>query len=464
MKHKGGYAYIYTIGCQMNSYDSEKLAAILAAMDYRKTDTLDQANIVICNTCSIREKAQEKAFSFLGTLASKKKKNPDLISIMAGCVAQQEGAKVFKRLPHLDIVMGTQAFHRLPDLIAKVQSEREKGKRWRGVDIQDSHQIFESMPDFSTLARGKVSKFVTIMQGCDNYCTYCVVPYVRGRERSRLPASIVEEISILAESGVREVTLLGQNVNSYGKKEGICSFPELLRQINEISKIERIRFATSHPKDLSNDLIYAIRDLDKVCNQLHLPVQSGSNAILKKMNRKYTREIYLERIETLRAHCPDIGLSSDMIVGFPSETREDFDETLDLIRTVRFDGIFAFAYSDRPNAPAASFSGALAEDEKMARLNELLALQEHYTELSNRSAVGSVQSVLVEGKSVKKRQVRDMEGEPNKTMEDLPQMTGRTESGKIVHFYAEGIETGDMVKIKIEQGYPHSLWGRVTLN
>ena len=232
-------------------------------------------------------------------------------------------------------------------------------------------------------------------------------------------------------------------------------------QINEIPNIERIRFATSHPKDLSNDLIYAIRDLDKVCNQLHLPVQSGSNAILKKMNRKYTREIYLERIETLRAHCPDIGLSSDMIVGFPSETRDDFEGTLDLIRTVRFDGIFAFAYSDRPNAPAASFSGALAEDEKMARLNELLALQEHYTEASNLAAVGSVQTVLVEGKSLKKRQMRDMAGESNKTMEDLPQMTGRTESGKIVHFYAEGIETGDMVKIKIEQGYPHSLWGSV---
>ncbi|SLM33007.1 (Dimethylallyl)adenosine tRNA methylthiotransferase MiaB [Desulfamplus magnetovallimortis] len=495
MKLKG-YAYIYTIGCQMNTYDSEKLAATLASIGYGKTEDLDKADVVVCNTCSIREKAQEKAYSFLGTLAAKKRKNPNIVAVMSGCVAQQEGEKVFKRIPHLDIVMGTQAFERLPELISMVHTKRMRSEKSRVTDTGESIKIFESMPDFSTLDNEKVSRFVTIMQGCDNFCTYCVVPYVRGRERSRNPESIVKEIAILADAGVREITLLGQNVNSYGKKEGICSFPELLEKINSIAGLERIRFATSHPKDLSDDLIFAIRDLDKVCNQLHLPVQSGSNAILKKMNRNYTRESYLERIDTLRKHCPGIGISSDMIVGFPSETREDFDLTLDLVKTVEFDGLFAFAYSDRPNAPAAHFPGALDEKEKMARLNELLELQEYYTQKANQALKGSVETVLVEGQSLKKRHTYP-EGDEFKNSEvnrdltlkgsdvhrdlplkgcdvhsdltrnscnvhrDLPQMTGRTDSGKIVHFQAKDIEPGQMVQIRIEHAYPHSLWGTV---
>ncbi|MBF0378708.1 MAG: tRNA (N6-isopentenyl adenosine(37)-C2)-methylthiotransferase MiaB [Desulfamplus sp.] len=512
-----GYSYIYTIGCQMNSYDSEKIASILDNIGYLKTDKLEQADIVVCNTCSIREKAQEKAFSFLGTLANKKLKNPNLISIMSGCVAQQEGEKVFKRIPHLDIVMGTQAFARLPNLIKLVQlSKKEPNAKKHIVDIEDSAKIFESMPYFSkpdfsqshfeenansfnfkvkkdrfevkndkygakeeNFEDKKVSRFVTIMQGCDNFCTYCIVPYVRGRERSRTPQSIVQEIKILADSGVKEVTLLGQNVNSYGKyniekkiikEDGLpqnggvfqqdhqknCTFPELLAKINEINGIERIRFATSHPKDISDELIFAIRDLKKVCNQLHLPVQSGSNAILKKMNRGYTREKYLERISTLRTHCPNIGLSSDMIVGFPSESREDFEQTLDLIKTVEFDGLFAFSYSDRPNAPAAKFSGAVDEEEKMARLNELLSLQEYYTQKKNQALVGTVQAVLVEGKSLKNRHSDKLEIEANRL-----QMTGRTESGKIVHFYADNINQGQIVGVYIENAYPHSLWGNL---
>lgn len=472
-----GYAYIYTIGCQMNSYDSEKIYAILRNLGYARTDQLERADIVVCNTCSIREKAQEKAFSFLGTVAGKKRVKPDLISIMSGCVAQQEGKSVFKRIPHLDIVMGTQAFSRLPALIAMVKS----GKR-EVTAIEETNEIFESMPDFSTLDQGKISRFVTIMQGCNNFCTYCVVPHVRGRERSRTPRNIVEEITILADSGVKEVTLLGQNVNSYGgyrgkngidlkefHLQGLCTFPELLGKIDEIDGIERIRFATSHPKDISDELIFAIRDLKKVCNQLHLPVQSGSNAILKKMNRGYTRESYLERIATLRSHCPDIGLSSDMIVGFPSESREDFDQTLDLIRTVEFDGLFAFSYSDRPNAPASKFSNALSEEEKMERLNELLSLQEHYTQKRNIASIGKVEDVLVEGKSLKKRHTdeRSKSGSDNQTISDMEictppvQMTGRTESGKIVHFYAENINQGKVVKVHIEEAYPHSLWGTI---
>ena len=446
MKCKG-YVYIYTIGCQMNTYDSEKLLVILQGMGYEKTDDLNHADIVICNTCSIREKAQEKAFSFLGRLADKKKKKPHLVSIMAGCVAQQEKDNVFKRIPHLDAVMGTHAVDLLPRIIEEVQSGHT-----HITETRENHTIFETPPRIES-DMSKVSRFVTIMQGCDNYCTYCVVPYVRGRERSRTPESIVEEIRILVQSGVKEVTLLGQNVNSYGQKEGICTFPELLARINDVVGLERIRFATSHPKDLSDELIFAIRDLDKVCNQLHLPVQSGSNAVLKKMHRGYTREMYLERIGMLRSHCPDVGLSSDMIVGFPSETRQDFEQTLSLISTVDFDGLFAFAYSDRPNAPAAHFSGAVDEVEKMSRLNELLALQETFTEKHNQSLVGTVQAILVEGESLKKRHAKSGE------TVSASQMTGRTDSGKIVHFNATGVVPGEMVNINIVQAYSHSLWG-----
>ncbi|MFO7750494.1 MAG: tRNA (N6-isopentenyl adenosine(37)-C2)-methylthiotransferase MiaB [Desulfobacteraceae bacterium] len=442
------YAYIHTIGCQMNTYDSEKFMVILAAMGYEKTEDLEKADIVICNTCSIRKKAQEKAFSFLGKIAGKKNSSKGPISVMAGCVAQQEGRKVFKRIPNLDIVLGTQAFSRLESHVRAVQEGRT-----RIADTDESNEIFELMPDGSE--EQKVTRFVTIMQGCDNYCTYCVVPHVRGRERSRDPEKILQEIQALAAANVKEVTLLGQNVNSYGQKEGVCSFPKLLDQVSAIDGIQRIRFATSHPKDLSDDLIAVMRDNSKVCSHLHLPVQSGSNRILKKMNRKYTKEIYLERIARLRSQCPGVALSSDMIVGFPSETREEFHRTLDLVKTVEFDGLFAFSYSHRPNAPASKFSDEVDEQEKMARLNELLELQEIYTRKNNQACVGKIEPVLVEGESAKKRGGHDREEE------GVPQMTGRTSSGKIVHFSSPNAVPGDILNVTIEKAYAHSLWGRV---
>jgi tRNA-2-methylthio-N6-dimethylallyladenosine synthase len=447
MKYEG-YAYIYTIGCQMNVYDSEKLAAILKAYGFENTDDMDKADIVVCNTCSIRHKAEEKAFSFLGRFARIKKKKPNLITVMAGCVAQQEGKKAFVRVPHLDIVLGTQAFSRFGQLIDAVKSGKKKV-----MDIKDSPMIYESMPDTSFFDENKISRFVTIMQGCDNFCTYCVVPYVRGRERSRLPENIIEEITLLANGGVKEITLLGQNVNSYGEKEDQISFSQLLTRINDIEKIQRIRFATSHPKDLSNDVIYAIRDLDKVCNHLHLPVQSGSNKILKKMNRGYTREQYLERILVLKKECPGIALSTDIIVGFPSETREDFNDTMNLLREIEFDSIFAFAYSNRSSAPAAKFPQQIDEKEKRERLNELLTLQEYYTEKKNKEQVGKILDVLVEGKSSKERNGFDH------THKNMKQMVGRTQCNKIVHFPSETANIGDIIKIKIENAYPHSLWG-----
>jgi len=448
MQYKG-HAYINTIGCQMNVYDSEKLAAILNALGFQHTRDLDKADIVVCNTCSIRHKAEEKAFSFLGRFAKEKQKKPYLLTVMAGCVAQQEGKNAFKRLPHLDLVLGTQAFSRFGQHIAALQSGRRQI-----VDTGSADGFFEIMPDTADFCENQVSKFVTIMQGCDNFCTYCVVPYVRGRERSRAWESIVEEIRILADSGIREVTLLGQNVNSYGRKEGGIPFARLLEKVAQVKGICRIRFATSHPKDLSNDLIQAMADLDKVCAHLHLPVQSGSDKVLKKMNRGYTRDLYLTRINDLKKACPGIGLSSDLIVGFPGETRTDFHETMSLLTEVQFDSIFAFAYSDRSSAPAAKFADQVAEKEKMDRLNQLLALQDQVTENKNKILKEQVLQVLVEGVSTR------LHEDFVKTSDKTKQMTGRTASNKIVHFPSDTAAIGDLVDIRISDAYLHSLWGR----
>ena len=445
-----GYVYIYTIGCQMNTYDSERLFILLRTLGYEKTDVLEKADLVICNTCSVREKAQEKAYSFLGRMTRKKQRRPGLVTVMAGCVAQQEGREAFRRVPSLDMVLGTRAYERLPGHIRSIRTGSVQI-----CDTGDSGGIFEALPDTPLLDEPKVCRFVTIMQGCDNFCTYCVVPHVRGRERSRTPESIVEEVTVLAESGVREVTLLGQNVNSYGRKEGILSFAGLLERVAEVPGIARIRFATSHPKDLSAELIRAMGDLDKVCNHLHLPVQSGSDRILKKMNRGYSREDYLDRVSRLREACPGIALTSDMIVGFPSESESDFRQTMDLVRQVEFDGIFAFAYSDRPNAPAVKFPDPVPEEEMLRRLNELLEFQETVTEARNRELIGRVVPVLGEGESRKKRAGLE------ETDPDGIQMTGRTETSKIVHFCAGDARPGEIVNIKVEQAYPHSLWGCV---
>ena len=440
-------AYIYTIGCQMNVYDSEKLAAVLQNLGYVRTESVKDADLVVCNTCSIRDKAQEKAFSFLGTLAKLKKTKPHLISVMAGCVAQQEGGKAFRRLPHLDIVLGTQAFERFADHIRSIKTGST-----RIADTDTSSSIYESVPDCASAEEGKVSRFVTIMQGCENFCTYCVVPYVRGKERSRDPEEIVREIGMLAAEGVSEVTLLGQNVNSYGGRNGTVCFADLLEMVNRINGIQRIRFATSHPKDLSDELIHAVHDLEKVCPHVHLPVQSGSDRILKKMNRGYTIDTYVDRVSQLRRVCGNIAISSDFIVGFPSETREDFQKTLDLITQIEFDSIFAFSYSDRPNVPASKFSGHIDEQEKLDRLNELLKLQEFYTEKSNARCCGQTEKVLVEGKSSKP-------SVPEEDTNGRVQVTGRTADNKIVHFYArDTADKGRIVEVEIEKAFPHSLW------
>ena len=444
--------YIHTIGCQMNVYDSERIAGGLAPLGYRQVSEPESADLVILNTCAIREKAEQKVFSFLGRMAGLKRKNPELIIGVGGCVAQQEGRKILDRAPYLDLVFGTHAVSRLPVLIQQVETT---GGRLVDVALSDTIQespIYAASPNLD-----QISRFVTIMQGCDNYCTYCVVPYVRGREMSRSPERILSEIQALADAGIREVTLLGQNVNSYGKKEGLCDFSELLTRVNAIEGLIRIRFTTSHPKYLSDDLIATFDQLDKLCKHIHLPVQSGSTRILSRMNRKYTRDMYLEKIARLRDACPDIAITSDIIVGFPGETSEDFEDTLSLIRQVAYSGLFAFMYSDRPNAPATHFSEKISEAEKAERLQQVLGLQETITLEKNQSLVNSVQVVLVEGIS---RRMNTHES----SNEDSPQWYGRTPGHKIVHFpeperlSAPG-NIGRLKTIRIEKAFSHSLWG-----
>ncbi len=441
----------------MNVYDSERIAGVMASLDFRLTSDIKKADLVIVNTCAIREKAEQKVYSFLGRLNQMKARRPDLKIGVGGCVAQQQGERIFERAPFVDVVFGTHAVARLPDLVTR----SAKGEI-RVVDVGTAAGGEAIEMPRSVDAEGGVCRFVTIMQGCDNYCNYCVVPYVRGREVSRRPETIISEIDLLVQSGVREVTLLGQNVNSYGRKEGLCSFPELLERVHGIDGLERIRFTTSHPKDLSPELCRSFRDLPKLCRHIHLPVQSGSNRILEAMNRRYTREQYLEKVSELRRYCPEIAITSDFIVGFPGESPEDFNRTLDLIQAVAYDGLFAFKYSDRPEAPAKDFDGKVDEKEKNHRLQTLLDVQDRVTLRKNRALIGTEQIVLIEGRGKKQRQGSRDSSESMETH----QWTGRTTTNKIVNCDQDDLPdtmreniTGRLVRMQIEKAYAHSLWG-----
>jgi tRNA-2-methylthio-N6-dimethylallyladenosine synthase len=446
--------YINTIGCQMNVYDSGKMADLLNIDHYVLTDDYFDADLIIVNTCAIREKAVQKVYSFLGRLKSLKKKRPGLKLVVAGCVAQQQGEKLVERFPQLDIVLGTHSVFRLPELLRRVE------KNPKTIVATAMTEKVDDLADCDVprVHPGDVSGFVTIMRGCDNYCTYCVVPYVRGRETSRMPSSIVDEIERLVRTGVREVTLLGQNVNSYGVKEKLTSFPELLAKVDEIDGLERIRFVTSHPKDLSDALIESFGTLKKLCNHIHLPVQSGSDRILKKMNRKYTRASYLEKIEKLRSVAPDIAITSDFIVGFPGETGNDFDDTMHLIEQVGFDSVFAFEYSDRPEAPAARFKDKIPPEVKHQRLQALFTLQKEITRQKHESLIGQIFSVMVEGAS--KNHLKNAAFSPSM------ELTGRTSENRIVNFEGSpdwGIDIdrlkGQTVDVEITKAYANSLWG-----
>lgn len=454
---KSPKVYIHTIGCQMNVYDSGQMMAHLGATGFETADDADQADLIIVNTCAIREKAVQKMASFLGRFADAKKKRPGTRLVVAGCVAQQQGRKILERFPYVDIVLGTHALADLPLLLEQI----EAGAGPRVAIEMDEAPEKTDADRMRRFHQTGISDFVTIMRGCDNYCTYCVVPYVRGREASRTPGDIVSEIRARVASGMKEVTLLGQNVNSYGLKEGLCSFVTLLEKVNRIDGLERIRFVTSHPKDLSQELIQAFSRLDKLCHHIHLPVQSGSDRILKKMNRRYTAADYLDKIRRLREAVPDIAVTTDIILGFPSETAPDFEQTLELIRQVAYDSLFAFAYSDRPDAPARRFPEKVPAEEKNRRLQELFALQESLSRRKQAALVGRTLDVLVEGESKKQQK---LDGSDH--LARAAELSGRSSGNRIVNFSCpaeSGLDIrdikGHIIPIKIEKAFANSLWG-----
>jgi tRNA-2-methylthio-N6-dimethylallyladenosine synthase len=433
--------YIQTFGCQMNVYDSDRIAQILSAHQYRQVENPEEADLIFLNTCSVRKKPEQKVYSMLGRLRVLKERNPRVILGVGGCMAQQEGKKLLEQIPYLDFTLGTKEIHRLPEILDKVEfsGQREAATALHGrIDPYKSLALRPS-PRHPTA-------FVAIMQGCDNFCTFCVVPYVRGREVSRSSREILAEIRILCTRGVREVTLLGQNVNSYGKRRaGEMNFVELLEAIQEIQGLERIRFTTSHPQDLSGNLIQAFVRIPKLCEHIHLPLQSGSNRILKRMNRGYTKEEFITKVACLRQACPDIRITSDLIVGFPGEEDGDFQDTLEVIETLQFDDIFSFCYSDRPFARASSFDGKVPQDLSRKRLMELQTAQAEITRKRNQNWVGKEVEVLVEG--------------PTKI--DLGEKTGRSRANQIVNFPGKGIETGALVWLKIQKAKAHSFRGEV---
>jgi tRNA-2-methylthio-N6-dimethylallyladenosine synthase len=429
--------HIITFGCQMNEHDSERMSGILQSQGLVPSATVDDAEMVILNTCSIREKAEQKFYSELGRLAHLKGRDGKRIMIaVAGCIAQQEGRKLLSRTPSVDLVIGPSDIARLSDMV----EQRKDGGRPVVETGGDPEYHHKPVPAART---DGLKAWVSIMYGCDNFCTYCVVPYLRGRERSRLPRDIVTEVTGLADRGYREITLLGQNVNSYGKGLEIpCSFTELLHQAQEVEGIERIRFVTSHPRDLSDGLIGAIRDLPKVCESLHLPVQSGSDRVLASMNRRYTSDEYRGKVLRLRDAVPAVSLTTDIIVGFPGEGDDDFAMTLQILRDVQFDTLFAFKYSKRPNTKALDLPGHLPEQVREDRLEQVFSLQKDITLRKNRQHIASVQEVLVEGESKK-----------GKTL------TGRTRGNMAVNFAGPHHLNGSIVKVRISSAGPNSLSG-----
>ncbi len=420
----------------MNVADSELMAQVLGE-EYHLTAQAEEADLYLINTCAIRRKAEEKVRSLLGSLKSLKQKRPQLILGVGGCVAQQEGERLLAFAPHLNLVFGTQGIYRLPDLVDRA------GRGERVVDVALGRDCPE-LPH-RTWTPGTVRTMVTIMQGCDNFCTFCVVPYVRGRETSREPGAVVDEVAAFLAAGGKEVTLLGQNVNSYGRNlPEPMTFAQLLRRLNRLPGLNRLRFATSHPRDLSPELIHSFSELSALCEHLHLPVQSGSNRILRRMNRVYSREHYLAKVASLRQACPGLALSTDLIVGFPGETEADFGQTLDLMREAGFDQAFSFKYSPRPQTRAATFTDQVPEDVKADRLARLQAWQDELTRMSHARLVGQEQEVLVEGRS-------------KRSPEEL---CGRLRTNQVVNFIGPPELVGQLTRVIITEARPHSLKGR----
>jgi len=432
--------YIETYGCQMNEHDTERIFHLLEGSNYLETKDAKEADFILINTCSVREKPEHKVYSALGRYKWVKEKRGAIIGV-AGCVAQQEGDKLLDRIPYLDMVIGTHAIPMIPQLLQKIEVSGERVCE-TSFD-QDGKYLKAVLPERPL---DKVKSYVTIMQGCDHFCSFCIVPYVRGREKSRSNEEIIEEVRHLAEMGVKEVCLLGQNVNGYGKGlEEEISFSELLECINPIEGIERIRFTTSHPKDLSEKLIQSFTKLEKLCEHMHLPFQSGSDKVLKAMHRGYTKESYLEKIDRLKKICPSIALTADVIVGFPGEEEKDFEETLDLLQKVQFDDLFSFKYSPRKGTRAAQFEDKVEEKVKQERLSILQEIQKETTLRKNQELEGRVEEVLVEGSSKQRSQ----------------EVSGRTRSNKIVNFEGDLDLVGKLVPVRIVKAYAHSLRGEI---
>lgn len=435
----------------MNIRDTEIIAQTLAESGYTKSPSIEKADLVVLNTCSIRAKAEQKVFSLLGSLRKTKKLNPALKICVAGCVAQQEGQKIIKRMPHVDLVIGTQHIYNLPTLL------RQSKNNTIAINLSDTYEIPRFVPRLSTAAAQagsptppadmQFSRFVTIMQGCNNFCTYCVVPYTRGREVSRSVKDIIEEIKKIVDSGVCEITLLGQNVNSYGQSNSVlinglpCSFSMLLRQVAKVDGLKRLRFTTSHPKDLSDELISCFAEIDNLCPQFHLPVQSGSDAVLRRMNRKYTITDYRQKVEKLLNVRPDLALTTDIIVGFPGETDKDFQKTLDLLENIRYHGSFSFKYSDRPGIKASRLDGKIEEHVKGERLQIFQKRQDEISLERNEEYIGKSLLILVESA-------------------DYNKLAGRTATNHIVHaelLPSQVIRPGEFVKALITSAGHHSL-------
>ncbi|MBV4415984.1 tRNA (N6-isopentenyl adenosine(37)-C2)-methylthiotransferase MiaB [Clostridium tyrobutyricum] len=431
--------FIETWGCQMNEEDSEKLSGMLKSIGYTKTTQKDTADIIIFNTCCVRENAELKVYGNLGMLRKLKKNNPELIIAVCGCMMQQKNmAKdIIKRFPFVDIIFGTHNAYKFPEYLNRVRYGEKSI-----IEIQNKEDgIVEGIPiDRESNIKG----FVTIMYGCNNFCTYCIVPYVRGRERSRSPENIENEIKSMVEKGYKEITLLGQNVNSYGKNlNPKVSFAQLLRRINNIDGIERIRFMTPHPKDFTDDVIEAIKQCDKICEHIHLPVQSGSTRILKKMNRNYSKEQYLKVVDKIKRSIPNAAITTDIIVGFPGETELDFEETLDLAKKVQYDSAFTFIYSKRKGTPADEMGEQISDDIKHERFNRLVDVINNSSAKNNKLYLGKSEEVLVEGLS----------------KNDNTKLMGRTRTGKLVNFLGNSDNIGKLTNVHINSTNSFSLSG-----
>ena len=432
--------YILTMGCQLNENDSEKIAGLLENMGYNKCDDLKEADIIIFNTCCVRENAEERLFGKVGEV-KKLKEEKNVILAIGGCMMQEKGMveKLKKSYHYIDIVFGTHTLQNLPEDIYKVIINNEKVKDVIDID----GEVYEGLP---IKRNDNYRASVTIMYGCNNFCTYCIVPYVRGRERSREPERILEEVKQLADEGYKEITLLGQNVNSYKGNDKIKNFADLLNEVCKIDGIERVKFISPHPKDFTDDVIDAIANNDKIARLIHLPLQSGNSKVLKEMNRNYTKEQFLTLVDKMRARIPNIEFSTDIIVGFPGETDEEFEDTLDVARKVNFEQIFMFIYSVREGTIAARREDQVPEDIKHVRFDKLKELYDSKVDENNEKYVNTIQKLLVEG---------DSKNDPNT-------LTGRTDTNKVVIFdKKEGITTGDIVNIKITENHRWYLKGEI---